>query len=489
MAPDTQPQVVIDRMSNTVTISAGLAWTKFDEASFMPRTTTTLDIVLPFAGSPFDPAFVAPEIPARDFLVRPEGVGQPPLAVTLPGRASVTVQDPQQIGYPGSGADIERAVDLEYGLFRLELADGRRFWGVEIDDFSSIFPVNQGLDGDQNFSTFIVFDDIFESFNYIYMDLFTETPIGRPVFDIGTAGFFGDSEFEPVRVADLRATPTTGPDMLLGGPENDIFDALEGNDVVETLGGDDRLLLGAGNDIGRGGEGDDVLEGGPGADTLEGGAGSDWAGYNTSAAGVEIDMRANSARGGDAEGDSLSGVENLTATNFTDSIGGDDGANRIYTWWGDDWVWGRNGDDVIDGGGNADRLWGEAGSDTLNGGDGFDFLYGGEDDDALGGDAGNDVVYGGGGNDWLWGGAGSDAFVIDAAALTDGQVDRIMDFQDDGATGIDWVRFVDLRYEQIVWYEQGTSAVMQIVLDQGGSAYIEIMSFDLARLDDQYYFT
>jgi Ca2+-binding RTX toxin-like protein len=97
-----------------------------------------------------------------------------------------------------------------------------------------------------------------------------------------------------------------------------------------------------------------------------------------------------------------------------------------YGYGGNDFIWGNNGDDYIDGGagndtlrgwygndsifGGAgnDSLYGEVGNDLLVGGDGNDNLFGGLGNDRLFGDAGNDNLYGGDGNDYLVGEFGND---------------------------------------------------------------------------------
>jgi Ca2+-binding RTX toxin-like protein len=184
---------------------------------------------------------------------------------------------------------------------------------------------------------------------------------------------------------------------------------------------------------------------------------------------VTVDIGFSNGVGGDAEGDSFVSIENVTASNFADGVWGSEEDNHVFLWWGDDYADGRGG------------------VDTLNGGGGNDILVGGGGGDALGGDAGNDNIIGGTGDDWMWGGSGSDAFWVDADSLERGGHDRIMDFQDAGAEGTDYIRFDAVRYDQLIWYEQGTSAIIQIVLDQGGSHYVEVKNATLAAIADQYY--
>ena len=201
-----------------------------------------------------------------------------------------------------------------------------------------------------------------------------------------------------------------------------------------------------------GGDGDDMLEGGAGADTLIGGAGSDTARYVASSAGVTISLLTGNAVGGDAGGDSLSGVENLIGSNFADFLKGNAAANVLAGGVGADRLEGYNGDDTLAGGAGADVLNGDAGSDTADystssagvtislvtgnaaGGDAagdtfssIENLIGSNFADFLKGDAAANVLTGGvgadrldgySGDDTLAGGAGADTLNGDAGSDT-----------------------------------------------------------------------
>jgi Ca2+-binding RTX toxin-like protein len=102
-----------------------------------------------------------------------------------------------------------------------------------------------------------------------------------------------------------------------------LADQLQGNSQANRLDG------GGGNDILVGGAGDDVLIGGAGADTMVGGSGIDTADYSSASAGVQINPA--SVGGlvvgfvgitGDAAGDQMADVENLTGSGFSDSLNG-----------------------------------------------------------------------------------------------------------------------------------------------------------------------
>ena len=86
-------------------------------------------------------------------------------------------------------------------------------------------------------------------------------------------------------------------------------------------GGDDDTLIG--------GEGNDTLIGGAGADSLDGGAGIDTADYSGSESGVTVDLSAGTGTGGDAEGDTLTSIENVTGSAHNDTLTGDAGANTL----------------------------------------------------------------------------------------------------------------------------------------------------------------
>ena len=162
---------------------------------------------------------------------------------------------------------------------------------------------------------------------------------------------------------------------------------------IENLTGsafNDRLTGDAKDNVLSGGAGNDTLIGGAGADTLDGGDGTDWADYSTSAKAVTVNLETGTGSGGDAQGDRLSKIENLTGSNFNDALTGDDK------------------DNTLDGGAGDDTLRGGDGDDTLQGGDGADLLDGGDDDDVLIGGAGIDTLYGGKGNDTLYGGDDGD---------------------------------------------------------------------------------
>ena len=135
---------------------------------------------------------------------------------------------------------------------------------------------------------------------------------------------------------------------------------IRGSDHDDVLTGDSRAnrLNGAG--------GNDVLEGGEGIDRLDGGAGIDTAVYWASDAAVTVDLANGTGRGGHAEGDVITGVENLWGSDHADTLSGDNGANRLSGGSGDDELLGNGGDDILEGGSGADRfIFGRADGDDI----------------------------------------------------------------------------------------------------------------------------
>jgi hypothetical protein len=124
---------------------------------------------------------------------------------------------------------------------------------------------------------------------------------------------------------------TSGNDTLNGTASSDVVDGLAGNDKLSGLAGVDTLIGGLGND---------TLIGGAGGDTLMGDEGIDTADYSSSTARVRVyyvdyddygnDVHNWVAQGGDANGDSLYDIENITGSVFGDSFGGNDLANALW---------------------------------------------------------------------------------------------------------------------------------------------------------------
>lgn len=200
----------------------------------------------------------------------------------------------------------------------------------------------------------------------------------------------------------LSAPATPGDDSLGGSTGADTIDGLAGNDTIHS------------ND------GDDVLIGAAGADSLNGGNGIDTANYSASAVAVTVNLLTGTGSGGDAAGDLLVAVENVTGTDFNDSLVGDSFDNDLIGGVGDDTLKGNDGNDALFGGLGKDRAEGGNGNDLLQTSNGNDTLLGGDGDDTLGagsgtdlmrGEAGLDQLFGSNGNDRLFGGDDDDTLI------------------------------------------------------------------------------
>lgn len=128
------------------------------------------------------------------------------------------------------------------------------------------------------------------------------------------------------------------------------------NDYLWGDGAANVLKGGDGDDLLDGHDGDDVLEGGAGADYLFGANGADVASYESSNAGVFVDLSTGEAFGGHATGDRFNAIEGVRGSRFADELKGDNGANRIDGGAGDDWIVATKGADVYIGGEGVDTL-------------------------------------------------------------------------------------------------------------------------------------
>ncbi len=155
--------------------------------------------------------------------------------------------------------------------------------------------------------------------------------------------------------------------MLYGSLWSDRLTGNAGDNYISGNNGDDVVEGGGGLDSLAGGGGDDVLRGGAGADAIEGGAGVDTASYYSGATGVLVSLASGAGGGGEAQGDTLSGIENLSGSQGGDSLYGNAGANVLQGWNGSDLLVGRAGQDTLTGGAGADRFQFTAVGDSVVG--------------------------------------------------------------------------------------------------------------------------
>ena len=254
-------------------------------------------------------------------------------------------------------------------------------------------------------------------------------------------------------------------------------DALTGNgaaNILTGLGGDDAL---------NGGGGNDTLEGGAGADTLNGGAGSDAARYKSSRGAVWVDLNAGEFFGADASGDTLNNIENITVSDFDDTIFGKDGqAGTFQGERGDDWFVASTGGDYVNGGDGFDTVdYADAASGVtvhLASGAGYgaasgdwyasiEHVVGSAHADTITGSAGDEYLQGGEGDDVVDGGAGMDTYIFHRG---DGR-DTIVEA--DSGSGFDTLVLGDgFTWNDVIWHLSDT--LMRVTFRGGASDRIEV---------------
>ncbi|RPJ37558.1 MAG: calcium-binding protein, partial [Planctomycetaceae bacterium] len=152
--------------------------------------------------------------------------------------------------------------------------------------------------------------------------------------DVDTVSYEGSNAAVNVNLATGSHTGGDAAGDVLHDVEGIIGSAY--NDIL--IGDDEDNLLkgGAGADVLNGGLGNDILIGGAGGDVLNGGGGSDTASYEGSDAAVDLNLATGVYTGGHAAGDTLTGIENLTGSDYADTLEGDTGDNVLTGGKGDD---------------------------------------------------------------------------------------------------------------------------------------------------------
>ncbi|MEM9901782.1 MAG: hypothetical protein AAF865_10560 [Pseudomonadota bacterium] len=142
--------------------------------------------------------------------------------------------------------------------------------------------------------------------------------------------------------------------FVFGDNDANTIDGTAGRDTIFARGGDDLIRDGAGRDTVFAGNGNDLIEAGTGQDSYFGGSGQDAVSFRGQDAAVSVNLvlRKADTENGDKR---LFQIEDITGSDFADTINGD------------------RGDNVLEGAGGSDTLTGGAGADTFAfSGDPFD---------------------------------------------------------------------------------------------------------------------
>jgi Ca2+-binding RTX toxin-like protein len=234
--------------------------------------------------------------------------------------------------------------------------------------------------------------------------------------------------------------------------------------------GDDSMDGRGGNDYLDGGIGNDYLVGGAGGDTMIGGAGIDTISYwNASGAGVVINLTTMTASGAgsEAQGDVISGFENIEGVNHDqgqDILTGSAIANRID---------GMGGNDRIDGMGGDDRLYGGTGNDVIAGGSGNDYIEDLDQDNQLSGGDGNDRIVTGTGSNTLDGGNGDDVLDADPGFYNENEVNVLR-----GGAGADRIIGSFAKNDTATYSEGAVGVAINLTAGaaSGGNAQGDVLS-------------
>ena len=280
-------------------------------------------------------------------------------------------------------------------------------------------------------------------------------------------------------VANVRTSivPDDGADQSIRTSIDELTRTTTGDAGLDSLSGDglrDTIFGLDGNDFLYGMDGNDVLDGGANNDQLNGGIGVDTASYATAAAGVDVTLATIAAQDTVGAGtDTLISIENLTGSDFDDTLAGNTNANVLRGGGGGDSLNGNAGSDKMIGGTGDDTYYVAQAGDTVDesDGDGIDTVFssvsfslvngprvlgdlekltltgsaningtGNAFDNVINGNSGNNTLAGNDGADTLNGGAGIDKMIGgngNDTSIVDNAGDKV---DESGGSGIDTVK-------------------------------------------------
>jgi Ca2+-binding RTX toxin-like protein len=227
--------------------------------------------------------------------------------------------------------------------------------------------------------------------------------MGNDTLDGGTGndtmfGGSGDDTYYIDSNTDQAYETTTATSGIDSGGTNDLVSSSVSYTLKEffenlTLTGGTKAINGTGNSLNNvltGNAGINTLNGGSGDDIMIGGSGNDY--YYVDSGNDETVEKASGGNDTVFVYSSLNyyqlrdNVEDLILESGTvnQNGAGNSSANYLY---------GNDGNNILEGGGNGDTIYGKGGNDTLKGGSGNDIMYGGADNDSYDVDSMSDKVY------------------------------------------------------------------------------------------------
>lgn len=255
---------------------------------------------------------------------------------------------------------------------------------------------------------------------------------------------------------------TRGIDHLSGDDGDDILKGGDGDDGLSGDNGNDILIGGAGNDYLQGGSGNDtfIYEAGDGLDTIHDHQGNDTLRIKGDYTASDIALRRESEYDLSIylKGQKIAVVSrHLYDKNYgVETIAFDDGSTLDIS--------------------KIRNVWGDAGNNTLRGLDNRYFKQ-----DYIYGEDGNDTLNGGVGNDYLFGGSGNDKYIYsngttqgtDRIKDTDGTADSIVLGSSYTAANIRLVRVGD--YDLAI--KSGSKTIMLVEGQFNGTGAIETLVY------------
>ena len=250
---------------------------------------------------------------------------------------------PDEVIVNGNFISFEGSTDF-ITLNDIDLFEEFEFFGFGVLSLAELVAANPDAhdttgDGGSNSFTATAAPEAFYGLEGVDTVSYANSSAGVFVDLLNNVGQYGDAENDTY----YSVENVTGSNVnhIIGSNTTAEFDRIWGNES-------DNILVGL--------AGNDVLEGDGGADVLDGGDGIDWARYLRSTAAVNINLETGIHSGGDAEGDTLLGIERIVGSAFHDALTGGNG---------DDYLNGNSGNDILNGRGGADELIGAAGADRF----------------------------------------------------------------------------------------------------------------------------